>query len=129
MSSDREEIRRIFEERYPENVRTKNIQGYGAVFSEDALWMPADAPDRYGPADIMAGFAEQVATRDIDPVLTAEEIQVFGDFGYVVGLSVATICPSDGSPAQQAKFRAVWLMKKVAGQWQLHRQIWNNKPV
>jgi len=128
-SSDREAIRIVFEEVYAENVRTKNFQGYGEMYTESALWIPPDAPDRCGIEDIIAGFAETVANQDIDPVFTADEIEVIGDFGYVVGISIATIYPDDNSSSRNAKYRALWLMKKVQGLWKIDRQIWNSKPL
>ncbi|MDJ0569121.1 MAG: DUF4440 domain-containing protein [Pleurocapsa sp. MO_192.B19] len=127
--TDREEIRKVFEEVYGDNVRTKNLQGYGEMFTEDALWMAPNVPDCRGKADIIAGFSDQVANQDIDPIFTADEIEVMGDFGYVIGTSIATIYPNDGSATKQAKFRALWLMKKVQGVWKIDRQIWNNKPI
>ena len=119
-NSDRDEIRRVFEEVYADNVRTKNLIGYGEMYTEHALWMAPNVPDRCGREDIIEGFAESVANQDIDPVFTADEIEVMGDFGYVIGISIATIYP---------KFRALWLMKKVQGDWKIDRQIWNNKPL
>ena len=129
ISQDRDQIRIVFEEVYADNVRSKNLQGYGEMYTEDALWMAPNVPDRCGREDIIAGFAESVANQDIDPLFTADEIQVMGDFGYVIGISIATIYPNDGSASKQAKFRALWLMKKVQGLWKIYRQIWNNKPV
>ncbi|MGK7925167.1 MAG: SgcJ/EcaC family oxidoreductase [Spirulina sp.] len=126
---DREEIRKVFEEVYAENVRTKNLEGYGDMYTENALWMAPDVADRCGREDIIEGFTETVANQDIDPVFTAEEIEVMGDFGYVLGISLATIYPNDGSASKEAKFRALWLMKKVRGEWKIDRQIWNNKPL
>ncbi|MBD2664117.1 hypothetical protein B6N60_03738 [Richelia sinica FACHB-800] len=128
-SRDREEIRRVFEEVYPENVRTKNIEGYAEMYTDSALWMPPNGPDRCGITDIIEGFASQIAHQNIDPIFTAEEIEVFDDMGYVIGLSIATITPHDGSPTKQARYRALWLMKKDCGTWKIDRQIWNNKHV
>lgn len=76
--TDLNEIRRVFEEVYAENVRSKNIQGYGKMYTKQALWMAPNTSDRSGRADIEEGFAQQVANQDIDPVFTAEEIQVMG---------------------------------------------------
>lgn len=127
--SDCDAIRRVFEEVYADNVRSKNLMGYGEMYTEDALWMAPNVPDRCGKGDIVEGFAESVANQDIDPMFTADEIEVMGDFGYAIGISIATIYPHDGSPAKEAKFRALWLMKKEGGDWKIDRQIWNNKPV
>ncbi|MTJ47828.1 DUF4440 domain-containing protein [Dolichospermum sp. UHCC 0259] len=128
-SHDKDEIRRVFEETYADNVRSRDLIGYGEMYTEEALWMAPDVDDRCGIEDIMQGFAESIDNKDIDPVFTAEEIEVMGDFGYVVGVSMATIYPHDGNPPKQAKFRALWLMKKEAGTWKIDRQIWNKKPL
>lgn len=129
LREDCESIRNLFEEVYPNNVRTKNFDDYGKMYSQDALWMPPNAADRRGIPDILEGFAATVANQDIDPKFTAEEIEVIGDFGYVVGISIATILPHDGSPSREVKYRALWLMKREDGEWKIDRQIWNNKPL
>ncbi|MEH1837439.1 MAG: DUF4440 domain-containing protein [Nostoc sp.] len=126
--SDKENIRSVFEEVYAANVKSEDLCGYGEMYKEDALWMAPNVPDRVGIPDIIEGFAQQIANNSIEPIFTAEEIEVIGDFGYVVGTSIATITPKDGSPSTQVKFRALWLMKKSYNQWKIYRQIWNKKP-
>lgn len=126
---DKEAIRRVFEETYAENVRTRNLVGYGDMYTEDALWMSPDVDDRRGKKDIVEGFTQSIATQNISPVFTADEIEVMGDFGYVIGISIANICPFDSSPSKKVKFRALWLMKKESGIWKIDRQIWNKKPL
>jgi uncharacterized protein (TIGR02246 family) len=128
VDEDKEEIRRVFEEVYAANVRSRDLEGYADMYAEDALWMPPNDPDRHGIPEIVEGFANQISDKNIDPIFTAEEIEVMGDFGYVIGMSQATIRPHDGSPSREAKYRALWLMKKERGTWKINRQIWNNKP-
>ncbi len=127
-ATDRNQIQTIFEETYPNNVRAKDPQAYAALFTEAALQMPPDMPDHYGQDAIAAGFAQQITDKDLDPTLTAEEIQLMGDYGYVTGIAMITVYPHDGSPSVQLKFRGFWLMKKEAGEWRIDRQIWNAKP-
>ncbi len=100
---------------------------YSQMYTEDAQWMPPDAPERRGIHDIVEGFAEQCAHQSTDPTLIAEEIEVMGDFSYVIGTSEATIHPKDGSPAHVVKYRALWLMRKERNSWKISRQIWNKK--
>lgn len=126
-ASDRNQIKAIFEETYPKIARAKDPQEYAAMFTGSAVQMPPNVSDHYGQAAIAAGFAEQVADKDLDPTLTVEEIEIMGDFGYVTGIAMVTVYPHDGSPAIQIKFRGLWLMKKEQGQWKIHRQIWNQK--
>ncbi|MFM6024191.1 MAG: nuclear transport factor 2 family protein, partial [Dolichospermum sp.] len=96
-SDDKEEIKQVFEKTYAENMRTGNMQGYGDMYTKDALWMPPDAIDRHGKDDILKAFAESIASQKVDPVFTAEEIVVMGDFGYVIGNSKATVTPHNSS--------------------------------
>ncbi|MEH2438512.1 MAG: DUF4440 domain-containing protein [Nostoc sp.] len=128
-SSDKEKIKSVFEEVYAANVKSEDLCGYGEMYTEDALWMAPNVPDRVGINDIVEGFSEQIASNKIDPIFTAEEIEVIGDFGYVLGISIATIHPKDGSPSKLVKFRALWLMKKQDNNWKISRQIWNTKPL
>jgi uncharacterized protein (TIGR02246 family) len=127
-SIDQEKIRCVFEEVYPKNVRERNLSAYADMYTKEALWMAPGVPDRSGIEEIVKGFTEQIAQNDIDPIFTAEEIEVMGDFGYVTGISVATIRPKDGSSSRSVKFRALWLMKKDQDVWKISHQIWNNKP-
>ena len=126
---DGEEIKRVFERVYVDNVRHKKIEDYGKMYTEEARWMPPDAKDRCGKDDIIEGFAQSVAHQDIEPFFKADEININNDFAYVIGTSVANIYPNAGSPPKEVKFRALWLMKKVNGEWKIDRQIWNKKPL
>jgi len=128
MNNDQEQIRVVFEEVYAANVRGRDFEGYGKMYTDDALWMPPDKPDRRGIPDIVEGFASLIANQNIDPTFIAEEIEVRGDVGYVVGTYIATNYPIDGSPSKEVKFRALWLMKKEGDFWKIDREIWNVKP-
>ena len=127
-ATDRNQIQTIFEEIYPNQVRAKDPQAYAALFTETAVQMPPDVPDRYGRDAIAAGFAQQIVDKDLDPTLTVEEIQLMGDYGYVSGIAMIVVRPHDGTPSMRLKFRGVWLMKKEEEQWGIDRQIWNGKP-
>ncbi|MCC5624042.1 DUF4440 domain-containing protein, partial [Nostoc sp. CHAB 5715] len=83
IASDKDKIREIFEEVYANNVKSEDLAGYGEMYTENALWMAPNVPDRVGISDIVEGFSEQIANNRIDPIFTAEEIEVIGDFGYV----------------------------------------------
>jgi len=126
---DKDNIRQVFEEVYPSNIRSCDLEGYAGMYTEDALWMMPNVPDRCGVADIVEGFAAYISYQEIDPILTAEEIEVMGDFGYVIGISLSTIYPQDGSPSKQSKCREVWLMKKEQEEWKICRQIQTLKPL
>ncbi|WP_013334265.1 YybH family protein [Gloeothece verrucosa] len=133
MDSDKQAIQKVFEVDYPTYVRNKDRENYGTMYTENALWMPPNAPDRCGIPDILIGYdaAIGVENKQIDPTFTAEEIHVIGDLGYVLGISNATITttnPDGTSSISKVLYRALWLMKKEQDTWKIHRQIWNVKP-
>lgn len=130
LTKDQRKIKRVFEKVYPRNVRNKDVEAFGKMYTKNALWMPPNDPDRFGIADIKEGFAQTVENQSIDPIFTAQQIKVTnkGNDGYVVGISNADIYPDNGEP-EKAKYRALWVMKKVDEKWLIDRQIWNNKPV
>ncbi len=127
--SDEDEIRRLFEETYATNVRSGDVDAYVAMFTEDAFWMPPGDADRRGVNEIAEAFGMQSISVAIEPKLTAEEIQVNGNFAYIVGISLATITPKDGGQSNKVKLRIVWLLRKEAGTWKIAREIWNSKPM
>ena len=83
MDNDKEQIREVFEEVYAANVRGRDLEGYGKMYTDDAFWMPPDQADRRGIPEIVEGFAAQIARQDIDPTFIAEEIEVRGDVGWL----------------------------------------------
>jgi uncharacterized protein (TIGR02246 family) len=129
MNNDKDQIRQVFEEIYPANIKAHDLEGYAKLYTDNALWMPPDQPDRLGIPGIVEGFAAQFANQDVDPMsAAAEEIEVMGNFGYVVGKCLARIYPKDGSASKEVNFRVIWLMKKDEGLWKIDREIWNVKP-
>lgn len=125
---DKAQIRRLFEQVYADKVRAGDKDSYATMFTQDALWMPPGHADQRGKNAIAAAFGEQANAISIEPNLKAEEIEVMGNFAYVVGTSVAGITPKDGSQPSQVKLRIVWLLQKDRGTWKIAREIWNAKP-
>jgi uncharacterized protein (TIGR02246 family) len=125
---DEDRLRTIFEEEMPACVRANDIPGYVSHFADEAVWCPSNAVDRYGPIQIAEGLTAALANLTIDPLFTADEVTVMGDFGYVFGRSKETLHPKDGSPTSVVDSRELWLFRKRDGAWKIYRMIWNFKP-
>jgi len=124
---EQEYIRILFEEVYPTNISNRDLSSYGDMYTKDAIVTAPDVPDRVGVEDIVQGLATSLEKEYIDPFLTAEEIEVTGDLGYVAGTYSATVTPHDGAPSKELRYRGSWSMKKEAGIWKIDRETWNNK--
>lgn len=117
----------IFEVTLPEMVRTRNIPGYVALFTEDGTWFPNAASDCFGRKQIARGLAELLSKEHIDPKFTAQKVWVRGNFGCVIGFSKETITPVDGSPRFVAWSREVWHFRRVNRVFRICCLIFNIK--
>ncbi len=124
---EHEYIRTLFEEVYPTNTSQGYLSSYGDMYTKDAIVTAPDVPDRVGVENIVQGLATSIEKESIDPFLTAEEIEVTGDLGYVAGTCSTTVTPHDGNPSKELRYRVSWSMKKEAGIWKIDRETWNNE--
>ncbi len=129
LNQDVQSIKRLVEETYPANVKSSDGAQYASMFTEDALWMPPDAPDFRGTQEIEGEITNRFQQFTINPTVIAEEIEVVtSDFAYVVGKASVILQPKDGSESMNMAFRPVWLLRKEDSTWKIARQIWNVKP-
>jgi len=130
MSSDQvATIKQLLPEGYGGLVMAHDAAGYAAQYAEDVLWAPPNAPDQTSVAGIesaIQGLFDKFSFQ-VDP--QPEEIEVMGDFAYAIGSVDGVLTPRAGGDPVLVKFRVFWLVRREAGAWKIHRQIWNNKPV
>jgi len=96
--------------------------GLANLYTEDAKFMGPNAPAIVGRANIqsmMSGFIKGGATK---LELTATE--VWGDENFIGEEGVMTLSSTDGKPLDKGKYIVLW--KKEAGQWKLHRDMYNS---
>jgi uncharacterized protein (TIGR02246 family) len=122
-------IRHLLSETYGSLVMAGDSAGYAELYAEDVLWAPPNGPDqtsKEGIRNAIQGLFDKFSF-EVDP--QPEEIKVIGNFAYVVGTVDGKLTPEDGSAPIPIKFRIFWLLQKEKGEWEISRQIWNNKPV
>jgi ketosteroid isomerase-like protein len=129
-TKDEDTLKKIFEEVQPANVRRRDVGGYISMLTDDIIWCPPNALDRYGKEQVAEGLTAMYATLSFDPTFTADEVKVYGrrSFGYVLGRAAILIYPVDGSKPTLAHSRELWLFRKEGGDWKLERMTWNIKP-
>lgn len=130
MNKDEATIRKMFEETYPDNVRSGIGQQYASLYTEDAWWMPPSAPMAKGPESIAAHADELNKAMSINPTIEIEELQMISESSaYVIATPDLVITPKDGSDNMTANLRVFWLLTKASGDWKISRQIWHERVV
>jgi uncharacterized protein (TIGR02246 family) len=99
----------------------KDIDVMAALYAEDAVLLPPDAPAIFGRDAVKAALQEMLAS-GIGIELEDLEIKVENDLGYKAGRY--RVLSEDGSLVDRGKYIEVWT--KVDGTWVLHRDIWNS---
>jgi len=93
-----------------------------ALYTSTAQAMPPGGEAAKGRDAIQKAFEGLVGSGATNLTLTTEEIEAHGDTAHEVG--TWTLKGKDGAAVDSGKYVVIW--KKEAGQWRLHRDIWNS---
>ena len=97
-----------------------------ALYSQDAIVMPPDAPSVTGDAALRSFLADEMAAakqNKITIVLTGDdEADTSGDLGWHRG--TFKVVGEGGASLGTGKFLEIW--QRQQGKWRITRDIWNN---
>jgi uncharacterized protein (TIGR02246 family) len=105
-------------------ARAGNWVAVAALYTEDAVLMPPNAPAVEGRSAIQAFFTSLPPVTAFD--LKTVEIDGRGDLAYVSGNYAMTITPPGGTPVNDTgKFLEIH-RRQPDGSWPLHRDMFNS---
>ena len=91
-------------------------------YTDDAILMLAHYPAFAGKQAIQGAFQSLFQTGAIKLTMTAQEIQIAGDWAYERGYSSMTVMPKAGNqPIQDSRKYLVILKRLPDGSWKAHR--------
>lgn len=98
-----------------------------ALYAEDAVVMPPDAPAVSGHAAIREFLTKDIASTKaagvtISDVSSGTQTGTSGDLGWHTG--TFAVLDADGKTVGTGKYSEIWQKKK--GKWVIIRDIWNN---
>ena len=115
---------------YADAVNAGDMKRWIALWSNDGIQMPPDAPARYRKEQIQVEEQPKFdlfnSKMDLDP----EEVCILGDHAYSHGSFFSIVTPKEGgTPIEiQGKFLTI-LEKQVDGSWKILIDCYNyNKP-
>jgi len=107
---------------FMEAFNNEDADALAALFAEDGVMLPPNAPAIFGRDAIRAGNREGFAMVDHAIELEDLEIKVEGDLGYKAGRY--RVRTKDDQLIDRGKYIEIW--NKVDGRWMIHRDIWNS---
>ena len=96
--------------------------GAAAVYTADAQVLPPNSAVVSGKQAIQTLWQEAMNMGVKAVKLETVEVQGFGDTAYEVG--TFALQGAEGQELDAGKYVVIW--KQEAGQWKLHRDIWNS---
>lgn len=129
MASDKDTLRRIFEEQGPAQMRAGDIDGYIKLWAgPDPMWCPQDIADVRGLDAIRAAVGALFAEYDFTPAFTADGVVAQGSHGYVTGTARLGLRRKNDQRVSTLCTREVWLFVREAGEWKINGMVFNHKP-
>ena len=114
--------------RYQTAVRSGDVDGYVALFTDDAIQMPPGAADRFGASQIHAGMKPGLTQNKMEVTLVPHETFLLGPGQASMRVVVTgTRTPRDGGPSAPISFSALFLFREIGRDWKIHQQMWNVK--
>jgi uncharacterized protein (TIGR02246 family) len=102
--------------------KSRDVQAIGRFYTQDAELMPPHVDVLKGPDAIKAAFNEFMQSGVQEMRLTTTEVQETGTLAFETGRY--NILGASGQSIDTGKYIVIW--KQEAGDWRVHRDIWNS---
>jgi len=112
--------------KYDYAVNSGNLDGFVALFTDDAVQMPNNDPIVVGKNEIRSRAEDNFANNTMKLTDTVKDIKVSGDWAIVRGNFTNVITPKDGGAdvTEVGKWIAVY-QRQSDGSWKIYSEIWN----
>jgi len=124
-ANDAEEAIRKADAEFATNARAGNVAALAAVYADDAVIMPPNAPAFRGPDAIRQFWTGFLAAGQIDVALTPDKVTQSGDLAAEIGHYDLTITPKGAAPIHdKGKYLVTW--RRTGGTWKIIGDIFNS---
>ena len=113
--------------KYADAANEGDMEGWIALWIEDAIQMPPGAPRRVGRTEIRRAMQPVFErSRTSRMIIEPEEVRILGDLAYSHGTYALEMVPKQGGEAEicSGKFLDI-LEKQVDGSWKIAIECYN----
>ena len=101
----------------------KDAAKIATFYTEDAVFMPQNAPIVRGRSAVEAHFKRAFSTRGVSSLkMTPIESRIAGNDAFEVGTAIVTI---SGQTPQTQSEKFITILRKVGGRWKIAYDIFN----
>ena len=96
-----------------------------ALYTDDGVFMPTEAPTAVGKAQIRAAYEHVFGTIKLNIVFTIDEIVQQGDFAFARTLSRGEVTVLADGITLPEENRELFVLKRVGDDWRIARYMFN----
>ena len=106
-------------------VSTGDLDGYLALFAEDAVWVTSELEEVAGRETIRAWLEPVFAQFDYEITITVADVRVAGNLGIERARFLSRMTPKESpasdEPAQEGRYLMFWRWHEDEGTWLVQR--------
>jgi len=107
-----------------------DYEGFIKYMDENAILLPQNTASMKGFEAISKLYTESFKNMSFEVDASIDEVQVFGDYAYEIGIWKGSINPKDGSNPISFNNKTITIYKRLTdGSWKIYRWMYNsNEP-
>ena len=127
--ADVEAINRV-REAHIAALNAGDVNAWAAIFTEDGVQMPPNAPANRGRESIRVWSQAFLAPFRVEFTLSVDEVRVLGDWAFERGAYTVVMTPKAGGELVRDDGKYITIYERnPGGAWGMARDIWNsNQP-
>ena len=110
---------------YEAVLNASDVDGILALYAEDGVFMPTEAPTAAGKEQVRAAYEHVFGAIKLDIVFTIDEIVQSGDFAFARTLSRGEVTVLAEGVTLPEENRELFVLKKEGGDWKIARYMFN----
>lgn len=110
---------------YEAALNASDVDGVLALYAEDGVFMPTEAPTAVGKEQIRTAYEHVFGVIKLDIAFTIDEIVQYGDFAFARTLSRGEVTVLAEDVTLPEENRELFVMKKTGDEWQIAQYMFN----
>ena len=111
--------------KYEAALNASDVAGVVALYAEDGVFMPTEAPTAAGKEQIRAAYEHVFGTIKLAIVFSIDEIVQRGDFAFARTLSKGKVTVLAKGVTVPEENRELFVLKKTGDSWKIARYMFN----
>ena len=110
---------------YEAALNASDLDGVLALYAEDGVFMPTEAPTAVGREQIRAAYEHVFGAIKLDIAFSIDEIVLSGNFAFARTLSRGEVTLIAEDVTLPEENRELFVLKKTGDEWQIARYMFN----